>query len=189
MAETNPQAAPSTDAHEKMGFWRQYLFSVDHKVIGKQYLFLGLFMGFIGVGLSFIFRWQLAWPGTAVPIWGKVTAPQYYEFVTMHGTIMVFFVAMPILLGAFGNFLIPLMIGAQDMAFPRLNMMSIWTFVLASVVLLSSFFAPGGAAAAGWTGYPPLSDVPSYTGGYWGLNLWLIALALEFCSFLMGGIN
>jgi cytochrome c oxidase subunit 1 len=102
---------------------------------------------------------------------------------------MVFFVAMPILLGAFGNFLIPLMIGAQDMAFPRLNMMSIWTFIAASAVLLSSFFAPGGAAAAGWTGYPPLSDVPSYTGGYWGLNLWLIALALEFSSFLMGGIN
>ncbi len=114
MAETKPEAAPSTDTHEKMGFWRQYIFSIDHKVIGKQYLFLGLFMGYVGVFLSYVFRWQLAWPGTAVPFWGKVTAPQYYEVVTMHGTIMVFFVAMPVLLGAFGNFLIPLMVGARD---------------------------------------------------------------------------
>ena len=190
MAETKPQAAPSTDAHEKMGFWRQYLFSVDHKVIGKQYLFLGLFMGFIGVGLSFIFRWQLAWPGTAVPIWGKVTAPQYYEFVTMHGTIMVFFVAMPVLLGAFGNFLIPLMVGARDMAFPRLNMASFWTIFVGSVLLLASFFVPGGASHAGWTNYVPLSDASKYLpGNYWGGNLWLIALAIDFASVLMGGIN
>ena len=190
MAETKPQAAPSTDAHEKMGFWRQYLFSVDHKVIGKQYLFLGLFMGFVGVGLSFIFRWQLAWPGTAVPIWGKVTAPQYYEFVTMHGTIMVFFVAMPVLLGAFGNFLIPLMVGARDMAFPRLNMASFWTIFVGSVLLLVSFFVPGGASHAGWTNYVPLSDASKYLpGNYWGGNLWLIALAIDFASVLMGGIN
>ena len=190
MAETKPQAAPSTDAHEKMGFWRQYLFSVDHKVIGKQYLFLGLFMGFVGVGLSFIFRWQLAWPGTAVPIWGKVTAPQYYEFVTMHGTIMVFFVAMPVLLGAFGNFLIPLMVGARDMAFPRLNMASFWTIFVGSVLLLASFFVPGGASHAGWTNYVPLSDASKYLpGNYWGGNLWLIALAIDFASVLMGGIN
>ncbi len=190
MAETKPQAAPSTDAHEKMGFWQHYLFSVDHKVIGKQYLFLGLFMGFIGVGLSFIFRWQLAWPGTAVPIWGKVTAPQYYEFVTMHGTIMVFFVAMPVLLGAFGNFLIPLMVGARDMAFPRLNMASFWTIFVGSVLLLVSLFVPGGGSHAGWTNYVPLSDASKYLpGNYWGGNLWLIAVAIDFASVLMGGIN
>ena len=158
MAETKPEAVPFTDAHEKMGYWRLYIFSVDHKVIGKQYLFLGLFMGFVGVGLSFIFRWQLAWPGTAVPIWGKVTAPQYYEVVTMHGTTMVFFVAMPVLLGAFGNFLIPLMVGARDMAFPRLNMASFWTIFVGTVLLLASFFVPGGASRAGWTNYVPLSD-------------------------------
>jgi len=109
--------------------------------------------------------------------------------VTMHGTIMVFFVAMPILLGAFGNFLIPLMVGARDMAFPRLNMLSVWVFALASLVLLVSFFVPGGAASAGWTGYPPLSAKVEYTGVNWGLNLWLLAHALEFVSFLMGGIN
>src|ERR1700687_4870073 len=114
MAETGPGAAPSAEAHEKMGFWRQYIFSIDHKVIGKQYLLLGLFMGFVGVGLSYIFRWQLAFPGTAVPGWGKVTATQYYALVTMHGTTMVFFVAMPILLGAFGNFVVSLMVGARS---------------------------------------------------------------------------
>ena len=152
MAETRPEAAaPSIGAHEKMGFWRQYLFSVDHKVIAKQYLFLGLFMGFVGVGLSYVFRWQLAWPGTAVPGWGKVSAAQYYELVTMHGTIMVFFVAMPVLLGAFGNFLIPLMVGARDMAFPRLKHDLVLDDFCASVLLLSSFFVPGGGSRAGWT--------------------------------------
>jgi cytochrome c oxidase subunit 1 len=190
MAETKPEAAPSTDAHEKMGFWRQYIFSIDHKVIGKQYLFLGLFMGYVGVFLSYVFRWQLAWPGTAVPFWGKVSAAQYYEVVTMHGTIMVFFVAMPVLLGAFGNFLIPLMVGARDMAFPRLNMASFWTIFVGSVLLLISFFVPGGGSHAGWTNYVPLSDAAKYLpGNYWGGNLWLIALAIDFASVLMGGIN
>jgi cytochrome c oxidase subunit 1 len=190
MAETKPDAVPSTETHEKMGFWQHYLFSVDHKVIGKQYLFLGLFMGFVGVGLSFIFRWQLAWPGTAVPLWGKVTASQYYEVVTMHGTTMVFFVAMPVLLGAFGNFLIPLMVGARDMAFPRLNMASYWTIFVGSVLLLASFFVPGGASRAGWTNYVPLSDGAKFIPGtYWGGNLWLIAVAIDFASVLMGGIN
>ena len=107
----------------------------------------------------------------------------------MHGTIMVFFVAMPLLLAAFGNFLLPLMVGARDMAFPRLNMLSVWIFALASVVLFTSFFVPGGAAAAGWTGYPPLSAKNEYTGGGYGMDLWLLALALEFASFLLGGIN
>jgi cytochrome c oxidase subunit 1 len=108
---------------------------------------------------------------------------------TMHGTIMVFFVAMPLLLGAFGNFLVPLMIGARDMAFPRLNMLSIWTLIIASVVMLTSFFVPRGAAAAGWTAYPPLPAVPDYSEVYWGQNLWILAVALEFASFLMGGVN
>jgi len=191
MAETKPEAAHHGEAHaEPSGFWWKYIFSVDHKVIGKQYLFLGLFMGTVGVMLSYVFRWQLAWPGSAVPGWGKVTAPQYYELVTMHGTIMVFFVAMPILLGAFGNFVVPLMVGARDMAFPRLNMTSFWTVFIASVILMISFFVPNGASRAGWTNYVPLSDVPRFTGGvYWGGNLWLIAVATDFASVLMGGIN
>src|SRR3990172_2759926 len=184
---------------EALGLWRTYVFSTDHKTIAKQYLAIGLFWAIVGGLLAYVMRWQLAYPDTAVPGFGWVpepsmvegiVPPEFYNMVvTMHGTIMVFFVAMPILLGAFGNFLIPLMIGAQDMAFPRLNMLSVWTLALASLVLLVSFFVPGGAAASGWTAYPPLSAKAIYTGVEWGQNLWIIALALEFASFLMGGIN
>jgi cytochrome c oxidase subunit 1 len=175
--------------HEPLGFWRRYVFSIDHKVIGKQYLSLGLFMALVGGFTAYLIRWQQGWPETPALGWGFVEPDFYNALVTMHGTIMVFFVAMPILLGALGNFLIPLMIGADDMAFPRLNMASFWTIFTASMVLLTSFFVPGGAAAAGWTGYPPLSAEAHWTGVEWGLNLWILALALEFASFLMGGIN
>ena len=165
------------------------IFSTDHKTIAKQYLSLGLFWAIVGGLLTHLMRWQLAYPDTEVPGWGFIAPDFYNMLVTMHGTIMVFFVAMPVLLASFGNFLIPLMIGARDMAFPRLNMLSFWVFASASLVLFSSFFVPGGAASAGWTGYPPLSAKAAYTGVNWGLNLWLLALALEFVSFLMGGIN
>src|SRR3972149_4035101 len=184
---------------EALGLWRTYVFSTDHKTIAKQYLAIGLFWAIVGGLLAYVMRWQLAYPDTAVPgfgwvpepsMVGGIVPPEFYNMVvTMHGTIMVFFVAMPILLGAFGNFLIPLMIGARDMAFPRLNMLSVWVLALASLVLFVSFFVPGGAAASGWTGYPPLSAKAIYTGVEWGQNLWIIALALEFASFLMGGIN
>jgi cytochrome c oxidase subunit 1 len=180
----------TTTAHAvRPGFWTTYVFSTDHKTIAKQYLALGSLWTLMGGLLAGAMRWQLAWPDTKIPLLGEIGPEVYNMLVTMHGTIMVFFVAMPILLGAFGNFLIPLMIGARDMVFPRLNMLSVWTFGLASVVMLGSFFVPGGAAAAGWTGYPPLSARPEYTGVFWGLNLWLLALALEFASFLMGGVN
>jgi cytochrome c oxidase subunit 1 len=185
--------------HEPVGFWRQYVFSVDHKTIGKQYLTLGLVMALVGGATAYVIRWQLAWPETPIPLTSWVPEPAmvegqldpsfYNQLVTMHGTIMVFFVAMPILLGGLGNFLLPLMIGADDMALPRLNMMSFWTFFISSLVLMSSFFVSGGPAASGWTGYPPLSADPQYTGVNWGQNLWIIALALEFSSFLMGGVN
>jgi len=177
------------EVEERVSFFRRYVFSVDHKMIAKQYLAIGLFWAVVGGLLAYLMRWQLAYPDTEVPGWGFIGPEFYNMLVTMHGTIMVFFVAMPILLGAFGNFLIPLMVGAQDMAFPRLNMLSVWTLALSSIVLLISFFIPGGAASAGWTGYPPLSAKPIYTGINWGLNLWILALALEFASFLMGGIN
>jgi cytochrome c oxidase subunit 1 len=171
------------------GVWTTYVFSTDHKTIAKQYLAQGLFWTVVGGLLAGAMRWQLAWPDTPIPLLGEIGPEVYNMLVTMHGTIMVFFVAMPILLGTFGNFLIPLMIGARDMVFPRLNMLSVWTFALASVVMLASFFVPGGAASAGWTGYPPLSAKATYTGVDWGLNLWLLGLALEFASFLMGGVN
>jgi len=171
------------------GFLRRHIFSVDHKVIAKQYMLLSAVMAIIGGGSSYLIRWQLAWPETSIPGWGPIGPDQYNALITMHGTVMVFFVAMPLLLGGFGNYLIPLMVGADDMAFPRLNAMSFWTLFLASSVLVASFFVPQGPAAAGWTSYVPLSDNPVYTGVTWGQNLWILAVALEFASFLMGGVN
>jgi cytochrome c oxidase subunit I len=197
------QAIADPSAHhghgEPLGFWRRYVFSVDHKVIGKQYMSLALFMALVGGLTAYLIRWQLAYPETPVPGFHWVPEPTMYEgvvppefynaLITMHGTVMIFFVAMPFLLGAFGNFLIPLMVGAPDMAFPRLNLMSFWTICTASLLLMASFFVPGGAAAAGWTGYAPLSADAVFTGVNWGMNLWLLALAMEFASFLMGGVN
>ncbi len=179
----------STPHDDSRGFWSRCVFSTDHKVIAKQYLSLALFWALLGGATAYLIRWQLAHPDTEAPGWGYIAPDVYNALITMHGTIMVFFVAMPILLAAFGNYLIPLMIGARDMAFPRLNMLSFWVFFLASAVLIASFFVPGGPAAAGWTGYPPLSAKMEYTGVGWGMNLWLVALALEFASFLLGGVN
>ncbi len=178
-----------THPEHELGFVRRYIFSTDHKVIAKQYMTLSALMALIGGGSSYLIRWQLAWPESSIPGWGPIGPDSYNALITMHGTIMVFFVAMPFLLGAFGNFLIPLMVGADDMAFPRLNAMSFWTLFIASAVLVSSFFLPEGPAAAGWTSYVPLADKPAYTGVTWGQNLWIIAVALEFASFLMGGVN
>lgn len=179
--------AADAEHAEALGFWRKYVFSTDHKRIGKQYLEISLFMALAGGFAAYAIRWQLAWPGGAVPGLGALTPHAYNSLVTMHGSIMVFWVAMPMLLGAFGNFCIPLMLGADDMAFPRLNMLSVWIFFASAMVLLASFFAPGGAAASGWTAYTPLSD--TWTAAVWGQTMWLFAVAIEFASFLMGGIN
>ena len=181
-ASHDPHAVPQ-------GFLRHYVFSTDHKMIAKQYLFTGLAMAVIGGLLAQIMRAQLAFPGHAIPGVGALDAARYNTLVTMHGTIMIFWVAMPLLLGAFGNLLIPLMVGTRDMAFPRLNMLSYWTFFLSTVVLIASFFVPGGASPVGWTAYPPLSANPAYSGNVWGVNFWILAVALELVAFLMGGIN
>ena len=146
-------------------------------------------MAMVGGFTAYAIRWQLAWPSTRIPGMGVITSDAYNTLVTMHGTIMVFFVAMPLLLGVFGNFCIPLMVGAGDMAFPRLNMMSVWTLFAGALILLASFFVPGGAAAAGWTAYAPLSANPGLTPAVLGQDMWIVALALEFSSFLMGGVN
>jgi cytochrome c oxidase subunit 1 len=186
-------------AHHPQGFLRTYVFSEDHKMIGKQFLWLSLIMMILGGGLAMLVRWQLAYPGTQVPGMGWVPEPLMYDgyiaensynaMFTMHATIMIFFVIMPLLVGAFGNFLIPLMIGARDMAFPLLNMLSFWVAVISGGIILAGFLVPGGHAAAGWTSYAPLSSVPTYTGVDWGQNLWCISLIVLGISSLMGSIN
>jgi cytochrome c oxidase subunit 1 len=185
--------------HAEHGFIRTYIFSTDHKMIGRQYLFYGLAMMILGGLLALLVRWQLAWPETAVPGFGWVPEPfmfggiippeTYNALFTMHATIMVFFVVMPILVGAYGNFLIPLMIGARDMAFPVLNMLSFWVALPAALIMLAGFFVPGGHAAGGWTSYAPLMAVPVYTGVDWGQNLWIISLVVLGFSSMMGAIN
>lgn len=183
----------SHSAHHPQSFWTKYVFSQDHKVIGLQYSITGILMALIGGYLSYVFRMQLAFPGESIPGYGTLTAPVYNTFATMHGTIMLFWVAMPLLVAGLGNLLIPIMIGADDMAFPVLNMISYWVFLLSTVVLLASFFVPGGAFGGGWTAYPPLSAEAYNEGrGFFnglGGNLWIIAVALEFIAFLIGGIN
>jgi cytochrome c oxidase subunit 1 len=186
MAESVP--ATHDDHHEQSGLIK-YLWSTDHKVIGMQYLFTGMFMALIGGFFAYAFRMQLAFPGIEIPGWGLVTPPDYNALVTNHGTIMIFWVAMPVLIAALGNFLIPLMIGCDDMVFPRLNRLSYQIFLLSAVVLLSSFFVPGGAFGGAWTAYPPLSAQAAYSLTPWGAPLWVLAVALEFVAFLMGGIN
>ncbi len=182
--------------HHKKSFWSKYIFSTDHKTIGIQYMVMGMFMAGVGGYLAYVFRYNLAFPGKSIPFYGMLGAEQYNAFVTIHGMIMVFWVGMPVLLSAFGNFLIPIMIGTDDMAFPTLNALSVQIFFLSAVILIASFFVPGGAFGGGWTMYPPFS-----AGGYLnhnpdffkalfsGTSLLILAVALEFVAMLMGGIN
>ena len=142
----------SQQHQQQLGFVRRYIFSTDHKVIGKQYMTLSALMAIIGGFSAYIIRWQLAWPETSIPGWGPIGPDQYNATVTMHGTVMVFFVAMPFLLGGFGNYLIPIMVGADDMAFPRLNAMSFWTQFVASLVLDRLDVRSGGAGCLGMDG-------------------------------------
>ena len=182
-------AAADHHDHHEQSFWEKYIFSVDHKVIGMQYLFTGMFMAVIGGFFAYAFRMQLAFPGAEVPLYGIVSPGEYNSLVTNHGTIMIFWVAMPVLIAAFGNFLIPLMIGADDMVFPRINRLSYQIFLLSSIVLIASFFVPGGGFGGAWTSYPPLSAKSEYSLTALGSSMWLVAVALEFVAFLLGGIN
>lgn len=175
--------------HHEMNFWQKYVFSTDHKIIGLQYLFTGMLMAIIGGFCVYVFRMQLAFPGMEVPMFGHVSAMEYNALVTNHGSIMIFWVAMPVLIAALGNFLIPLMIGADDMVFPRLNRLSYQVFLLSAVVIVASFFVPGGGFGGAWTSYPPLSANAEYSLTPYGSSMWLIAVALEFVAFLIGGIN
>jgi cytochrome c oxidase subunit I len=179
-------AGPHAEHHE-LGFLKKYIFSADHKVIGIQFLFMGLFFMVIGGLLAMLIRWQLAWPSDPnhpVPILGKLMGwaggampPDFYTMVfSMHATIMIFFVIIPLLVGTFGNYLIPLKIGAGDMAFPFLNGLAFWSALPAGTVMLTGFTLAGGAAAAGWTSYPPLSAVQLNGGfGHYSANMLRIA--------------
>src|SRR5262245_40080048 len=150
-------------AHHEEGFIKKYCWSTDHKIIAMQYLFTGILMALIGGFTVYVFRMQLAFPGQEIPLFGRVAAGQYNSLVTMHGSIMIFWVAMPVLLAAFGNYLIPLMIGCDDMVFPKVNRLSYQIFLLSAIVLVASFFVPGGAFGGAWTAYPPLSANSTYS--------------------------
>jgi cytochrome c oxidase subunit 1 len=182
-------AAHADHGHHEQSFFHKYLWSTDHKVIGMQYLFTGMLMALIGGFTVYVFRMQLAFPGEPVPGYGLVNATAYNSLITMHGSIMIFWVAMPVLIAAFGNFLIPLMLGCDDMVFPKLNRLSYQIFLVSAIIVVASFFVPGGAFGGAWTAYPPLSASPAYNATPWGATLWLIAVALEFVAFLLGGIN
>lgn len=198
----NDNAIPTTDARPRNPLWRfvtKYIFATDHKIIGIQFLISSLIWFSVGGLLALGVRWQLAWPWTDMPIFGPMLfaesggqiSPEFYTMLfTMHATIMIFFVIIPILAGGFGNFLIPLMIGAEDMAFPRLNMLSYWFMWPAFVCMAFSFFMPGYGPAAGWTAYPPLSvlfDAAPGSGN--AQTLWTIGMIFVGVSSMMGSIN
>lgn len=184
-------------AVQPKSFIRKYLFSTDHKMIAVQYLVTGLLFLAFGGSMAWLIRLQLAHPWQPIPIigsWlfsetGGILAPEVYpKLFTMHGGIMVFFAVTPILIGALGNFTIPLEIGAKDMAFPRLNMISYWALFLGAILIVASYFVPGGAADAGWTLYTPLSSSLKVSP-HWGVDLFILGLALDAVSILAGGVN
>jgi len=175
--------------HHELTFTQKYIFPPDHKMIAMQFMFTGMFMGIIGGFMAYVFRMQLAFPGADIPGWGQVSPVDYNALVTNHGTIMIFWVAMPVLIAAFGNYLIPLMIGADDMVFPRVNRLSYQIFLLSAVVILGAFLVEGGAFGGAWTAYPPLATKAEYSLTPIGSTLWIVAVALEFVAFLLGGIN
>ncbi len=209
-AQTSTQTAVHThtdhghddhhEGHHKETFITKYIFSQDHKMIGRQFLITGIIMGFIGGLMSVIFRLQLAWPDAELPFlesiigkWGKGghLDPNFYmSLVTIHGTIMVFFVLTAGLSGTFSNLLIPVQIGARDMASPFVNMLSYWFFFLSSVLMIVSIFVETGPASAGWTVYPPLSALPkAMPGSGLGMTLWLVSMVLFIANSLMGSLN
>lgn len=197
---TTHHAHDDHHGHHHESFISKYVFSMDHKTISKQFLITGIFWAFVGGLFSVIFRLQLGYPDATFPFledllghWakgGKLSPDFYYALVTMHGTILVFFVLTAGLSGTFSNFLIPLQVGARDMASPLLNMLSYWFFFIASIILLSSLFVQTGPASGGWTVYPPLSALGDASdGSKIGMDLWLVSMALFIVSQLLAGLN
>ena len=187
--------------HHEENFISKYIFSQDHKMIGKQFLMTAVFMGLVAMMLSILFRIQLAWPGESSDFlsfflgekWapnGVLKEDMYLGLVTIHGTIMVFFLLTGGLSGTFSNILIPLQLGARDMASGFLNMLSFWGFAISSLIMLVSLFVESGPAMAGWTVYPPLSALPqAVSGSGFGMTLWLISMTIFIASSLIGSLN
>ncbi|HYE33144.1 MAG TPA: cbb3-type cytochrome c oxidase subunit I [Methylomirabilota bacterium] len=196
---TTTHTSAAAHAHHDPGFWRTYIFSTDHKVIGIQYAVTSLAFMFFGFFLMILMRWQLAWPGQPIPVFGGIlqkivgdmaaggvmTSDLYNSFGAMHGTIMIFLGVVPMAFAAFGNYVVPLQIGAPDMAFPRINMASYQSFVIGGIILMISFFIPGGAAQAGWTSYPPLASIIPTNGQ----TFWLVGMVFVITSSLLGSVN
>ena len=192
-AGTADHAAHSHGDHPPEPFWRKYIFSIDHKTIGIQYGITALVFLFFGFCLVMIMRYSIAYPGSPLPLLGGLLnlpepgaiPPEFYnQLGAMHGTIMVFLGVVPLAVGAFGNYFVPLQVGAPDMAFPKLNMTSYWMYFIGGVVMLISFFVPGGAAKSGWTSYAPLSVIETV-----GQTWWLIGMIFLITSSLLGSIN
>src|SRR3989454_12517738 len=182
------------DAHAHsapQGFIRKYIFSLDHKVIGIQYFFLALTAVFVGMFLSLLMRIHMIWPGVSLPLVGEIKPETYLSLLTMHGTIMVFFVLTTAPQGGFGNYVLPIQIGAHDMAFPVLNMLSFWVTFVSLVVMVAALFATGGAPISGWTAYEPLSALGQVAGPGVGLGetFWIISIAIFCAGSLLGALN
>lgn len=173
-------------AHEPASFWSKYVFSQDHKVIAIQYTVTALLVGAVGLVFSWLIRLQLGFPGSV----SIVQSGSYLQFMTQHGMIMVIYLLTALLLGGFGNYLIPLMIGARDMAFPFLNMLSYWTYLVSVLLLFAAFFVAGGPSGAGWTLYPPQSVLEGASpGAGWGIRLLLLSIAVFVAAGTMGSLN
>ena len=173
------------DTHEPQGFILRYVWSQDHKVIAVQYASIAIIVGMVGLVLSNLMRLQIGYPGQ----FEFINAERYYQFVTMHGMIMVIYLLTALFLGGFGNYLIPLMCGSRDMVFPYMNMLSVWVYFLSVLILIASFFVPGGPTGGGWTLYPPAVILPGTPGHDGGIVLMLVSLVVFIVATTMGGLN
>ena len=180
-----PAEVAEMELYHPKTFIGKYIWSQDAKVIGVQYAITAIAVGLVALVLSGIMRLQLGFPGT----FSFITPSNYLQFVTMHGMIMVVYLLTALFLGGFGNYLIPLMVGARDMVFPYVNMVSYWIYLFAVLLLMASFFVPGGPTGAGWTLYPPQAILPGTPGADWGIVLMLVSLAFFIIGFTMGGLN
>src|SRR5271165_1889597 len=180
-----PAEVPELELYHPRSWITKYVFCQDAKVIAIQYSITALSIGLVALVLSWLMRLQLAFPST----FSFIGPGEYLQFITMHGMIMVIYLLTALFLGGFGNYMIPLMVGARDMVFPYLNMLSFWVYLVSVLVLLASFFVPGGPTGAGWTLYPPQAILPGTPGYEWGIILMLVSLLIFIAATTMGGLN